>query len=533
MEKKRSYVQLLVKEDGTYLKLVPNVCEESPITIDEVLEYLHLVHVRNYDRAAVVNLLQQGASGGIVKIDKEPIPPVDETMQVRILEDELVATAIFYPPSNQGKKLTKEKVYELLERAGVRKHIIDSVITMVQQEQVYNVNVCIARGIEPVPGCNGRIEYNFARNVVALPKINEDGTVDYRHLDRIRHVEEGELIASIVPGVPGKGGELVTGKVVPPPKVKTPVLKYGRNIRLSEDGNHLYSEISGHVYEINGKVYVSNMYEVPGDVNAATGNIDFNGDIIVKGNVVSGYSLRATGQIIVEGVAEAATLLADGPIVVKGGIQGMNKGEIRSGANITTKFIENAVVYAEDSVYAEVIMHSKVTAKYQVEALGKKGMIVGSKVNAGEKVSFKIAGTDLGAFTQIEVGIEPKLMEKYRSCIKDSKKLVEEHQSLKQILLASKQKLEKGMTLNQTQLDTVRNIAHRMKSLEKELRVVTRTRDEIGEMILQCSQGCVIANDKIYQGVKIVIGGVTLITSKNLSHCKLTKKDGDIEVLPM
>lgn len=533
MGKKRSYVQLLVKEDGTYLKLVPNVCKESAITIDEIYEYLHLVHVNNYDKTAVVNLVQQEYSEAMVKILNEPIPPVDGTMQVHISADELEATAIFYPPSNEGKELTKERVYDLLGQVGVHKHILDPVITMVQEEQVYNVKVCIARGIQPVSGYSGSIEYKFERDLASLPKINEDGTVDYRHLDMIRHVEEGELIASILPGVPGKEGESVTGKVISPGKVKQPVLKYGKNIRISEDGNHLYAETSGHVYEINGKVYVSNMYEVPGDVNAATGNIDFNGDIIVKGNVVSGYCLRATGQIIIEGVAEAATLLADGPIVIKGGIQGMNKGVIRSGANITTKFIENAVVQAEDSVYAEAIMHSKVTAKYQVEALGKKGLIVGSEVHAGEKVSFKIAGSDLGAFTQIEVGMDPDVMEKYRNCIQESKKCVEEHQSLKQILIASKQKLEKGMTLSQIQLDTVRNIALRMKSIEKQVREAVRTRDEIGEMILQCSQGCVVAKDKIYQGVKVVIGGVTMIASKNLSHCKLIKKDGDIEVIPM
>ncbi len=38
------------------------------------------------------------------------------------------------------------------------------------------------------------------------------------------------------------------------------------------------------------------------DIDNSTGDIEYNGDIMVKGNVLAGFSVKAKGDVIVQGL---------------------------------------------------------------------------------------------------------------------------------------------------------------------------------------------------------------------------------------
>ena len=80
-------------------------------------------------------------------------------------------------------------------------------------------------------------------------------------------------------------------------------------------------------------MFVSNQYEVPADVGASTGDIDYDGSVVVKGNVLTGYTIKATGDIIVNGVVEGAKLVTAGKIVLKRGIQGKGQASLEAGGD--------------------------------------------------------------------------------------------------------------------------------------------------------------------------------------------------------
>ena len=71
----------------------------------------------------------------------------------------------------------------------------------------------------------------------------------------------------------GEAGITVTGEPIPPAKVKVLTLRFGRNIRLSEDKCEIYSEVSGHVTLVDDLVMVSDVYDVPANVDVSTGDI--------------------------------------------------------------------------------------------------------------------------------------------------------------------------------------------------------------------------------------------------------------------
>ena len=50
--------------------------------------------------------------------------------------------------------------------------------------------------------------------------------------------------------------------------------------------------VMGLVKIFEGKIIVNNVYEVPNNVGTSTGNIEFEGTVIVHGNVLTGFSIK-------------------------------------------------------------------------------------------------------------------------------------------------------------------------------------------------------------------------------------------------
>ena len=71
----------------------------------------------------------------------------------------------------------------------------------------------------------------------------------------------------------------------------------------------LTCDISGHVILENDKIFVSNVLELV-NVDNSTGDIDYEGDVVVNGNVLAGFTVKATGDITVSGIVEGATVIA-------------------------------------------------------------------------------------------------------------------------------------------------------------------------------------------------------------------------------
>ena len=122
--------------------------------------------------------------------------------------------------------------------------------------------------------------------------------------------------------------------------------------------------------------FVNDVYEVS-DVDTSTGNIEYSGNVCVLGNVKTGFSIKADGDVEVRGVVENATVEATGNVTIARGMNGMSKGTITAGGNVVAKFLENANVNAGGYVHSEAILHSNVICKGEVTVTGKKGFIDG------------------------------------------------------------------------------------------------------------------------------------------------------------
>ena len=189
-----------------------------------------------------------------------------------------------------------------------------------------------------------------------------------------------KLLATIIPATKGENGEDVYGNIIKAKDGKKISIPKGKNVSISEDGSKIISMIKGEVKIIDNKINVFPIHTIEGSVDNSTGNIKFVGKVIVKGNVLTGFTIDADEDVEVYGVVEGANIISKGNIILHRGIQGINKGELICEGDLIAKFIENCRVYAKGNIQTEAIIHSVVYCGKKLEVLGRKGLIVGGKL---------------------------------------------------------------------------------------------------------------------------------------------------------
>lgn len=532
MDNRNGYFQLDMKADGTYVRLIPGTAEGKPLEFDDLSKYLSKVKIYDYDINSLVRALTASREKPVeFKLTPAQMPNIDEMVEIVVSGDKMYAEGIFYPSSSGGRKLRKNDIIDALRGAGIKYGIIESIIDDYIINPIYNEAITLARGTKPVEGKDAEIIYYFNVDKSLKPKEKEDGTVDFHQLDMISSINKGDLLAQLIPEDQGKSGMDVMGINILPKKVIRKVLKHGRDIHLSEDGHNMFSDISGHADLINDKVFVSNTFEVLADVDSSTGDIDYEGNVTVKGNVTSGYSIKAKGDIIVNGVVEGARLYAGGQIVLKRGMQGMNKGIMEAEGNIITKFIENAVVKSGGYITTEAILHSTVSARGDITVGGKKGFITGGEITSGTAITVKTAGSTMGTYTLLEVGIDPKKVENYRATQKRITAIEADLDRLLPIIDTYKRKLSQGEVFSQEKLDYIRIATNNCIMLRKELKDCQNKFEQLRAEIGNSDEGWIKVENIAFPGVKIVISNVIYYIKSETHYSKFVRDRADIKVV--
>ena len=453
-----------------------------------------------------------------------------EQMEVTISIDKMLVFCRFYPPSNNGRLMTEDEILRDLEFHKVSVGISREEIQKFLKERHYCTNYIMAKGVPPINGKDAKIEYFFNTNHNLKPKKNEDGSVNYHELNTISRVEKGQVLAKLHREVPGRPGKDVFGGDIQARQEKTMKLEFGNNITLSEDMTEIYSGVTGHASLVNGKVFVEDVFEVPADVDTSTGNIVYDGNVTIKGNVKSGFSVTAKGDIVIEGVVEAAFLNAGGQIIVKRGIHGMGKGRVQAKDNIITKFIENATVISGGYIETESILHSQVSAGNDIRVGGKKGFVNGGVIRAGNLVEAQTIGSSMGTLTRIEVGVDPEIKERYGELQKSIIQVSKELEQLRPILVNFNEKMQKKEPLSVERVQQVQSVARSFKEKQQVLNAQRKELKDIHEQIQMSHNAKIKVKGSIYPGVSVNISEVSMNIKSERAFSKFIKEHGEIVV---
>ncbi|MGF1769885.1 FapA family protein [Enterovibrio makurazakiensis] len=243
---------------------------------------------------------------------------------------------------------------------GVKKQTLQKLLTAsARLKPGEYLEVPIASGKWPTPGEDSKIAYlvQDSKARVLRPQEREDGTVDMRDLGRMITVLEGQPLAKRIPPTKGIEGFRVTGEVLPTTTGKDLPLKLYPGSKFSaNDENVIVSETAGMPILHPDGVEVDNALCMK-SVTVATGHINFEGSVVINGDVNSGMKVQATGSITVGGVVESASLEAGGDIIIHNGILGR---QVQSDQEITT------VIKAKGSVVAKFAQYASIEARKDI-----------------------------------------------------------------------------------------------------------------------------------------------------------------------
>jgi hypothetical protein len=523
-------VSLAIKDDGIYLFYTKEGTIIQSAEKQEVPRKTAELGIVDVDEQAVRNFFEE-------EYDREKDIRISSNLDslradayadIHISKDQMEAVVTITAPGLLGKEITDERLRSKIKENGIMFGLDEQVIAGITRRVKYGERYVIAVGKPSVDGQNGTVDVKIDVNKKSnKPKELEDGRVDFKQVDFFLAAVPKQLLAVSIPPTYGEDGKNVLGQVVSAkPGKPAPKLPKGKNTEISDDGMSLFSLIGGHISITGNLINVLPILEIPGDVGNETGNVNFDGAVIIRGVVTTGFKVVATGDVEVRGMVEGATIEAGGHVKMLAGVQGVEKAVIRSGADINTKFAQHATLIAKRNIISDAILHCNVDCEGSVLLEGKKCLLVGGKIRAAKMVSAGIIGSSMATNTEVTVGNSPDILEKYNDAVAELMNMRKEYERVSQMV---EQVLKLG---NVADLPfEKKKLLHSAMNLKKDLREkITALQTTADELMsdMNMDKGEIKVKNVIYAGVKIVIGDLVKYVRDDIHFCTLKVFEGKI-----
>ncbi|MCB2182328.1 MAG: FapA family protein [Desulfobulbaceae bacterium] len=418
-------------------------------------EFKSLIAGQNVRLTEDMSSFQATVYGYITIVEKT----VSILSPIILSKDAMIAWYIFLPQYEPVRMPSFKDIVELLKNAGVTRGIKQAPLEKFCKSLAHGDVACwnvIAKGRQPVKGEDAHLEF-----VVDLTKqsgkVREDGSIDFRELNLVQTVSEGDLVATKHPPGEGIQGYTLIGEVIETEAGQGLKVEGKSNIRSDEkeDGTILfYAECDGLIRFRDGKISIDPQYKVSGNVDFSTGNINVDCDLQISGNICSDFSVHANGNVFVGGNIEpGAKVRINGNLEVKGGIIGdtteitvlgdmkadfIEAGKESSGTGqlVKTDFIQSAKIVVKGDLHvSQYIYYAAVKAVGKIivgPGKGERGgSVVGGVICSSSAIRLSVCGSP--SFVPTTLILEPtpdklaklkKLKESRNQCDADTTKIM-------------------------------------------------------------------------------------------------------------
>lgn len=518
-----SYYIITTDKNGVYLTVHPAEGTGSALKEVVIFEELDNRKIKNYDRSIILREVKNPSGQSLKIADAEAESVAEPQIQVIVTRDRMEASLQVEMPKG-CRPLAIEAVQEKLNTSGVVFGIDQEAVKKAYDHP--GTRVICAKGQPQMDGKDAYIKYHVNTENKGRPVELEDGRVDFKDLNLFTMVRQGETLAEKVLPTPGVNGIDVLGQPILAKHGKDLPMPLGKNVQAED--NLIVAGISGQLLIQNNKINVLPVIEIKEDVDLSTGNIEFVGNVVVRGSVQAGFTVKADGNVEIYGTVSGGTVEGKN-VVIKTGIQGMHRGYVKAVENVVAKFIENATVYAgQDVMVNDVILHSRVSAGKRVIVEGRRGMITGGTITAGEEIRAKVVGTHMAISTELEVGVNPMLREEYQNIRREIKKVevsLEQTQKALSILRSMDQS-----TMPQDKREMLLKLTKAQFHLAGQVESMRNRMTDIELAFEEMKFGRIKASDVIYPGVKVVVGTLVKPIREPLKFASLYAEDGEIRI---
>ncbi|HUU27333.1 MAG TPA: FapA family protein [archaeon] len=427
---------------------------------------------------------------------------------------------------------TLDDASKALEAASVTNGIDKNNLERIFRESLFDQEVLVARGNPPEEGRDAQTECFFQTLKEFHPQEDKDGRIDYKAVSLLVNVAKGDQLCRLHPATEGVPGQSVTGEIIKPKAVRDIKLPQGLNTEPTPgDPNLLISSVNGCV-SLNkaGLVEVNPKLEIKGDVDFATGNINYDGSLFVFGDIKSGFKVMVTEDLEVGGCVEDAEIEAGGNVLIKNGFIGRGKGIIRTKGDLIVKYVQGQQIYCGGNlIVGGEIMHGKVKVTGDLKASGKKGAIIGGT----HEVEGSVEATQIGNIsytpTMVAVGCNFQLLERLQQIEEETKRIKANQDKVKNALYnLSRLRIKLKGTLP----PELQNLSDRLQETigyyPQYHNDLSKEQDDIDAKIRAHKDSYVKIHKTLFPGVKIIIGKFTHLFKERIDHTVLREIKGEI-----
>lgn len=543
-------IKLSAEMTHAEVHLIPNI--HAPLTASHIQELITHSPYRNFcpdeksisAAVAFVNKLcgqETGADTCTFTVAEKHDAKLDITMSADKMQAKMCLTADW-----GGKEVTLDEVLAELKTQNIQfgvdsKVIISQLKTLKITPPGEQLESVIANGKPAIDGEDAYLErkVSLAKERLLKPQKRTDDTVDMRDLGKIVMVKPNDLLMVKVPAKQGVKGSDVQGKEIPAKVGKDIKLVPGKGTEFDPKSDlRLLATVVGLPIESNNGMQIDNVLTIK-DVDVTYGHVEFEGSILITGDVQAGMHVKSSGDINIMGFVDSATLDAGGDITVNKSIVGhlMPDGSLSAKAtakgHISAQFVQYAELHAEfDITVVKQLLHSAVHTKRTLIVSDdgqRRGDLIGGEIHAEKGVKAVNIGATAGAKTAIYCAMREGDM---KSTLAELTENISSVIELDTLLNNKIQQLpDKQAWANDPEM--IAKIKH---MLQQKNRVAAQRRDEEKEIEeLQAELEKYFASNYIevrkylFENVELNIGNAKLKTQREYGPCHIFNRDRQIE----
>ncbi|WP_394244885.1 DUF342 domain-containing protein [Vibrio astriarenae] len=451
---------------------------------------------------------------------------IDAALEVSITQDAQVASLVCTGAFG-GEPLNPQKMIEVIQSAGIKKGINKIALKklLLKSAQLNPGEVVtqpIAQGRLPINGKDAK--FTSLLNTAKTEKAASDalGKIDMHDRGAALTVEVGQPLMKREPATPGRPGITVLGDIIQPKPGKNTELKASKGSQLSKSHpDVLVASQAGLPLVRESSVEVDDVMKLAA-IGVESGHVEFNGSVIVSGNIESDMRVKVTGNLIVGGFVESAIIDAGGDVTIGKGIIGHNVSEgeakscsITSGGSIHAHYVQFSDVKAKQDIRLQIhCLNSDIVTGNDlvvVDRTERQGTVGGGALDIGNKlvcVNLGVEGntpTLVKAFNNYHQQKErtESLKEEYKRAQEKTMEVIRKKMAFKKIPKAERTE-DESKALEQFKLEVDNNLVTTKNALELH---VLEFEDKL-------ENNTVEVKSKVYPYVTIQFGDERVTTSK-------------------
>ena len=452
---------------------------------------------------------------------------VDAKVEV-IISPDSVSASLRITAAQGGVAIgTKEVLAALLAQnidldLVIKQSVVELIRKSLRSEPGTTLEAVIAKGQAPKHGKDTQFKCLLDGLSDRKPRERADGSIDYCDLGELMCVAEGTPLMRKFAPTEAKNGRSVTGEELSARIGKDENFQTYKGSQVSAtDPDLLVAAIKGQPSRGKNGMRVDSLYTVK-NVDVHSGHIDYDGSVIVRGDVASGMKIKASGDVQIYGIVENASIAAGGNIDIKLGAMGRadtpeaaNSMAIKCQGNLSVAYLENAIVQVSGDVLVKSrISNCQIKAGHQVSVGNQqeKSGIVGGYVSAGSIIRTKTLGSSAGTLTEVAIVCSEEALQRFENL---KQEIVERNEiivrKLGQMIALSKKQTEEAK-------QSLAALKQESENLKGHVNELIAQKDELEAYFEQVQSGEIIVQKEAFPNVTLRIGDQELAIKSRYSQ---------------